>query len=91
MDLNDKLEYKALKLGASKLGISNRFNKRFYVIYNNKTIHFGSKNGKTFIDHRNTDLRKNWIARHSRIQNSKGEYVIKIKDSASFWSHNLLW
>ena len=25
--------------------------KRFYVIYNNKVINFGSKVGQTFIDH----------------------------------------
>ena len=86
-----QLENKAFKLGASQFGISNRLNKRFYVIYNNKKIHFGSKTGKTFIDHRNNELRKNWIARHSKIQNSNGEYVITIKDSPSFWSKNLLW
>ena len=87
----EQLEKKAFKLGASQFGISNRLNKRFYVIYNNKTIHFGSKTGKTFIDHRNNELRKNWIARHSKIQNLKGDYVITIKDSPSYWSKNLLW
>ena len=88
---HEQLENKAFKLGASQFGRSNRLNKRFYVIYNNKTIHFGSKTGKTYIDHHNIDLRKNWIARHSKIQNSKGEYVITIKDSPSYWSKNLLW
>jgi hypothetical protein len=88
---HEQLENKAFKLGASQFGISNRLNKRFYVIYNNNTIHFGSKTGKTYIDHHNIDLRKNWIARHSKIQNSKGEYVITIKDSPSYWSKNLLW
>jgi hypothetical protein len=87
----EQLEKKAFKLGASQFGISNRLNKRFYVIYNNKTIHFGSKTGKTYIDHRNNELRKNWIARHSKIRNLKGEYVITIKDSPSYWSKNLLW
>jgi hypothetical protein len=56
---HEQLENKAFKLGASQFGISNRLNKRFYVIYNNKTIHFGSKTGKTFFDHRNNELRKN--------------------------------
>ena len=87
---HEQLENKAFK-GASQFGISNRLIKRFYVIYNNKTIHSGSKTGKTYIDHHNIDLRKNWIARHSKIQNSKGEYVITIKDSPSYWSKNLLW
>ena len=42
MNIN-KLEKKALILGASKFGLSDRINKRFYVIYHNKYIHFGSK------------------------------------------------
>ena len=90
MNIN-KLEQKAFKLGASEFGISNRINKRFYVIYNNKYIHFGSKNGNTYIDHHNDEIKQNWIARHSKIKNKTGEYVIKIKESPSFWSHNLLW
>ncbi len=90
--MNDnKLEQKAFKLGASKFGISERINKRFYVIYNNKYIHFGSKNGNTYIDHRDNEKRKNWIARHSQIKNVKGEYVITLKESPSYWSKNLLW
>ena len=88
---NNKLEQKAFKLGASQFGISNRINKRFYVIYKNKNIYFGSKNGNTYIDHHDDEIKKNWIARHSKIKNKKGEYVIKIKESPSFWSHNLLW
>ena len=88
---NNKLEQKAFKLGASHFGISNRINKRFYVIYNNKYIHFGSKNGNTYIDHHDDEIKKNWIARHSKIKNSKGEYVIKNKESPSYWFKNLLW
>ena len=88
---NYKLEQKAFQLGASKFGISNRINKLFYVIYNNKYIHFGSKNGNTYIDHHDDEIKKNWIARHSKIKNSKGEYVITLKDSPSYWSKNLLW
>ena len=88
---NNKLEKKAFILGASKLGLSDRINKRFYVIYHDKYIHFGSKNGNTYIDHHNDEIKKNWITRHSRIKNKKGEYVIKIKESPSYWSHNLLW
>jgi hypothetical protein len=42
---HEQLEKKSFFLGASQFGISNRLNKRFYVIYNNKKIHFGSKMG----------------------------------------------
>ena len=88
---NNKLQQQSFKLGASQFGISQRINKRFYVIYNDKYIHFGSKNGHTYIDHHDDEIRKNWIARHSRIKNKKGEYVITLKESPSFWSKNLLW
>ena len=43
------LKNKALSLGASEFGGSDRKNKRFYVVYNNKIIHFGSPTAKTFL------------------------------------------
>lgn len=87
----DVLYNKALKLGASDFNFSNRKNKRFYVVYNNKTIHFGSKNGSAFIDHHDPVKRKNWQARHSRIINKEGIPFYKIKTSPSHWSYYLLW
>ena len=87
----NKLEQKAFSLGASNFGISERVNTRFFVIYHNTYIHFGSTNGNTYIDHHDNEKRKNWIARHSRIKNINGEYLINIKESLSFWSKNLLW
>ena len=47
----EQLREKAMKLGAKDFGVSWRKNKRFYVDFNGKIIHFGSKTGKTFIDH----------------------------------------
>ena len=41
------MEQKARRLGASEFGLSDRKDKRFYVVYNNKIIHFGLKNGLT--------------------------------------------
>ena len=37
------LRNKALRHGASEFGVSNRRNKKFYVVYNGKSIHFGAK------------------------------------------------
>lgn len=82
---------KAIKLGASDFGESKKKNKRFYVIYDGKIIHFGSKNGSTYYDHKDKIKRNNWVARHSMIKNKKGERVINNPNSASYWSHNLLW
>ena len=87
----ESLYKKALKLGASHFDNSNLKNKRFYVIYNNQKIHFGSKTGSTFIDHHDPIKRKNWLARHTKIINKEGIPFYKIKTSPSFWSLNLLW
>lgn len=85
------LEKKAKKLGASEFGVSDKKEKRFYVIYQNKKINFGSRTGSTYIDHRNKIKRDAWIARHSKVRNKRGEYVINDPTSASFWSHRILW
>ena len=87
----DSLYNTAIKHGASDFGISNNMNKRYYVIYNDRKINFGSKHGHTYIDHHNKDIRTAWIARHSKIQNHNKQYVIKLKTSASFWSKVILW
>jgi len=85
------LRNKALKLGATDLGLSDTKTKRFYVIYNNKKINFGSKVGQTYIDHKNDTLRLNWKKRHSQIFRSDGTPFYLIRESPSFWSYNLLW
>jgi hypothetical protein len=87
----NKLESKAILLGASEFGKSKVKNKRFYVVYNNKKINFGFSSGKTYIDHKNTQKKNAWIARHSKIKNKNNSYVIRLKTSPSFWSKNILW
>lgn len=82
---------KAIALGATDFGISNRKEKRFYVIYNNKPIHFGSNTNNTFIDHHDEKIRKAWKARHSKILDSKGVPFITKKTSASYWATKILW
>ena len=86
-DLYDK----AISLGASDFKHSRVKNKRFYVLYKGYKINFGSKNGKAFIDHHDKDIRKAWIARHSKIVNKDGKVVIRLKTSPSFWSYYILW
>lgn len=52
-----------------KVEKSNRKNKRFVAIFNNgERIHFGFKGGSTFIDHKDKDKRKNYIARHEVLE-----------------------
>lgn len=86
-----KLYFKALDYGATHFGESTRVNKRFYVLYRGKYIHFGSKFGATYIDHGDEVKRKNWMARHSKIINKDGIPFYKIKTSPEYWSWHLLW
>jgi hypothetical protein len=91
----NELRNKALLLKATDFGLSNRKDKRFYVVYDNKIINFGSKNAMTYIDYSPSPerelLRKNWRARHSKIKNKEGQYVYRLKTSADYWAWNLLW
>ena len=48
-----------------KVEKSNRKNKRFVAIFDDgDKIHFGFKGGSTYIDHKDKEKRKNYIARH---------------------------
>jgi hypothetical protein len=86
-----KLYLKAFDLGAIDFGESIRKDKRFYVVYNNKYIHFGSRSGQTFYDHHDEIKRKNWYKRHSKIYDNMGCQVINNPYSPSYWSARLLW
>ena len=86
-----ELKTKAKSLGADDLKTSTRQGKRYMVLYNDKWIHFGSSTGSTYIDHKDVKKRDAWRARHSKITNSKGQLVYKLKESASFWAFHLLW
>lgn len=74
---------------AGKFSYSDRAGKRFKVV-TDKTIHFGSDVGQTFIDHGDEQKRKAWRARHSKIMRD-GKPAYKNKDSPSYYSWNLLW
>ena len=85
------LKNKALSLGATEFGQSDRKNKRFYVVYDNKKINFGSPTAKTFLEHHDEKKRDAWRARHSKILNKDGHEVYKLKTSPSYWSWHILW
>ena len=89
--MDSRLKEKAISLGASDFGISKVKGKRFFVVYNNKKINFGSDFGQTYFDHGNKQTKKAWYARHARIKDKEGRQVIKLKTSPSYWSAHLLW
>ena len=43
---------------------SSKKDKRLKAQFENKAVHFGSKHGSTFIDHKNTRVKAAWEARH---------------------------
>ena len=73
---------------------STRKYKRYMAIFTNtdgskSTTHFGysdgNKTGSTFIDHKNEDKKKNYIARH-RVNEDFSKYK-----SAGSLAKNILW
>ena len=88
----DSLKEKALKItGVTDFGKSVAKGKRFYVIYNDHRINFGSQSNNTFIDHGDTKKRDAWRARHSKIKLKNGQFAYLVKSQPEFYSYNLLW
>lgn len=62
-------------------------NKRLRATFSDGTItEFGTKNGNTFIDHKNTNLKKNYIARHSKLNENWNDPT-----TAGALSRYILW
>lgn len=66
--------------------------KRFkFLIFDRKTrdykkVKFGAKNGKTFVDHKDPVKKKNYIARHSKLNEDWEDPF-----TAGFWARWYLW
>ena len=72
----------------AKLDKSTRKNKKLMVKIDGKTIHFGSKNSETFLNHKDKEKKENYISRHSKLNEDWNKSGIK---TAGFWSKWLLW
>jgi hypothetical protein len=64
---------------------STRKGKRFTAVFEDKRVHFGSKNGNTYIDHGDKTKRLNYIKRHQVNEDFDNPY------SAGSLSRWLLW
>lgn len=68
-------------------------NKRFkFFILNpatgkSKVVQFGSKNGSTYVDHKDPVKKKNYIARHSALKTENWSDPF----TAGFWARWYLW
>ena len=71
----------AIRHGATVFGLSDKENKLYFVVYNGKHIHFGSKR----FDY-NGHGRLVWIARNSRFKNACHERIANTdKSKPSYW------
>ena len=87
----NKLENKAKKLGATNFGKSKNKRKKYFVVYDGKTINFGQKFAGDFTKHRDVIQQRAFWARHSKIKDKTGRRVINDKTSPSYWSAKILW
>jgi len=86
-----RLQKKALTLGATDFGRSKVKDKKFYVIYNGRRINFGADGYSDFTKHKDVGRQRAYWSRHSKIKNKQGRRVINDKNSPSYWSSRLLW
>lgn len=72
-----------LGLRYDTLEVSTRKDKRFSILNSKgKKIHFGAKNGQTYIDHFDTVKRHNWYLRHKKNI---------LDENPGYFSAKLLW
>mgnify|MGYP005658139969 CR=1 FL=1 len=64
---------------------SKRADKRLQATFGNKTVHFGAKGGRTFVDHRDAKTKAAWEARH-RVNENWSDYA-----SAGALAKHILW
>jgi hypothetical protein len=88
----EELRNKSIKLGATGFGSSDKPGKRFFVIYKDKRIEFGSNSRETFFDNPDRDKRKAWYARHSvKVDKRTGKKFVNEKTSGLYWASKILW
>jgi len=66
---------------------SNKPTKKYMVLVDNKTIHFGAKGMSDFTQHKDTERKNRYIQRHKKRENWKKSGI----KTAGFWSRWLLW
>ena len=86
-----QLHEKALSLGAADFGLSSARNKRYYVVYNGKRIHFGQPGAFTYSDGATVEKRRAFRARHSKIKLKDQTLAYLNKNQPAYWSYHVLW
>ncbi|NNF86546.1 MAG: hypothetical protein HKM26_08335 [Winogradskyella sp.] len=86
-----KLRNKAMCLSASKFDISRKADYKYYVVYNNRTIHIGHKKYSDFSWHKDEQRKKRYQARHKAILKKDGKPAYLDPNQKAYWSYWLLW
>jgi len=68
-----------------KIVKSTKSDKKMMAVFDHKTVHFGQRDSKTYLDHHDRDKRSNYISRH-RINEKWNE-----PDTAGSLSRWILW
>jgi hypothetical protein len=66
---------------------SNRKDKKFMVIIEDKVIHFGGKGYSDYTIHKDKERKKRYIIRHKKNENWNKSGI----KTAGFWSRWILW
>jgi len=81
----------AKKLGLPAPKSSQRANKKLYVIYNGKEIHFGARGYSDFLEHQDEARRLRYRARARGSLLKSGKPAYKDKNQPSYYAYNILW
>lgn len=87
----EKLKKKAFSYGASQFGKSERKNKKYYVVYQGKIIHFGHSGYDDFTTHHDKERRSRYRARASKIKDKNGKLTVNNPYSSNYWAYRILW
>jgi hypothetical protein len=87
----NRLRAKALALGADNFKPSTRKGKKYMVLYDGKTIHFGASGMSDFTIHKDKERRARYRARHGKIKLKNGRLAYTVRSSPAYWSWHILW
>lgn len=88
--LDEAIE-RAKALGLPIPKSSQRKNKKLYVVYNGRQIHFGSRSNSDYLINNDDTRRERFHARASKIKLKDGSLAYQNMNSPLFYSFNLLW
>ena len=86
-----KARMKQLNIKGENLRPSKNKDKKYAVDVDGKTVHFGHKNYKDYLDHNDPKRRANYRKRHAGIIQKDGTRAIDDKNSPAYFSYHLLW